>query len=44
MSVLTYIRNRGAPDVFFLVCERLKDLPEVTLKRVAGDHGPSIIY
>ena len=29
MSVLTDIRNRGARDVFFLVCDGLKGLPEV---------------
>src|ERR1700710_1928056 len=29
MSVLTDIRNRGLKDVFFLVCDGLKGLPEV---------------
>ncbi|MFQ6226304.1 IS256 family transposase [Nocardia sp. NPDC002869] len=29
MSVLTEIRNRGVKDVFFLVCDGLKGLPEV---------------
>jgi putative transposase len=29
MSVLTDIRNRGVKDVFFLVCDGLKGLPEV---------------
>ncbi|GAA3128875.1 hypothetical protein GCM10020255_001940 [Rhodococcus baikonurensis] len=29
MSVLTDIRNRGTKDVFFLVCDGLKGLPEV---------------
>ena len=29
MSVLTDIRNRGARDVFFVVCDGLKGLPEV---------------
>ena len=29
MSVLTDLRNRGARDVFFLVCDGLKGLPEV---------------
>ena len=29
MSVLTDIRNRGVRDVFFLVCDGLKGLPEV---------------
>lgn len=29
MSVLTDIRNRGLKDTFFLVCDGLKDLPEV---------------
>jgi putative transposase len=29
MSVLTDIRNRGVKDVFFLVCDGLKGLPDV---------------
>lgn len=29
MSVLADIRNRGAKDVFFLVCDGLKGLPEL---------------
>jgi putative transposase len=29
MSVLTDLKNRGARDVFFLVCDGLKGLPEV---------------
>lgn len=29
MSVLTEIRNRGVKDVFFLVCDGLKGLPDV---------------
>src|SRR6516225_6169773 len=29
MAVLTHIRNRGVTDVFFLVCDGLKGLPEV---------------
>ena len=29
MSVLTDLRNRGIRDVFFLVCDGLKGLPEV---------------
>ena len=29
MSVLTDLRNRGIKDVFFLVCDGLKGLPEV---------------
>jgi transposase-like protein len=29
MAVLTDLRNRGAADVFFLVCDGLKGLPEV---------------
>src|SRR6476659_10033347 len=29
MSVLTELRNRGVKDVFFLVCDGLKGLPEV---------------
>ncbi|KAA0995048.1 IS256 family transposase, partial [Pseudonocardia sp. EV170527-09] len=28
-SVLTDLRNRGVRDVFFLVCDGLKGLPEV---------------
>jgi hypothetical protein len=42
MSVLTDIRNRGTRDVFFLVCDGLKDLPEVALERTAGDHGSDL--
>ena len=29
MSVLTDLRNRGVRDVFFVVCDGLKGLPEV---------------
>jgi transposase-like protein len=29
MSVLTDLRNRGIKDVFFVVCDGLKGLPEV---------------
>jgi putative transposase len=29
MSVLTDLRNRGVKDVFFVVCDGLKRLPEV---------------
>ena len=29
MSVLTDLRNRGVTDVFFVVCDGLKGLPEV---------------
>ena len=29
MSVLTDIKNRGVTDVFFLVCDGLKGLPDV---------------
>jgi hypothetical protein len=29
MSVLTDLKNRGVADVFFLVCDGLKGLPEV---------------
>jgi transposase-like protein len=28
MSVLTDLRNRGVRDVFFVVCDGLKGLPE----------------
>jgi transposase-like protein len=31
MSVLTDLRNRGVKDVFFLVCDGLKGLPEVVV-------------
>src|SRR5256885_12594760 len=29
MAVLTDLRNRGVRDVFFLICDGLKGLPEV---------------
>jgi putative transposase len=29
MAVLTNIRNRGTKDVFFVVCDGLKGVPEV---------------
>ena len=29
MSVLTDLRNRGVRDVFFVVCDGLKGLPDV---------------
>ncbi|WP_425557347.1 transposase, partial [Haloechinothrix salitolerans] len=29
MSVLVDLKNRGVRDVFFLVCDGLKGLPEV---------------
>jgi transposase-like protein len=32
MSVLTDLRNRGVKDVFFLVCDGLKELPEVVAR------------
>jgi transposase-like protein len=38
MSVLTDLRNRGIKDVFFLVCDGLKGLPEV-----AGNVWPQAI-
>ena len=44
MSVLTDIRNRGTRDVFFLVCDGLKGLPEVALERMAGHVGTNVIY
>ena len=31
MSVLTDLRNRGIRDVFFVVCDGLKGLPDVVL-------------
>ena len=42
MSVLTDLRNRGVKDVFFLVCDGLKGLPEVVGERVAADHGADL--
>ncbi len=47
MSVLTDIRNRGVTDVFFLVCDGLKGLPEVvgnvwpqtTVQTSSAHHG-----
>ena len=44
MSVLTDIRNRGTRDVFFLVCDGLKGLPEAALERLAGHHGSDMRY
>jgi transposase-like protein len=41
-SVLTDIRNRGTRDVFFLVCDGLKGLPEVALERLAGHDGTNV--
>jgi Transposase, Mutator family len=38
MSVLTELRNRGVKDVFFVVCDGLKGLPEV-----AGNVWPQAI-
>ena len=38
MSVLTDLRNRGIRDVFFLVCDGLKGLPEVVGQRLAAGH------
>ncbi len=38
MSVLTDLRNRGVKDVFFVVCDGLKGLPEVVKQRVATRH------
>ena len=42
MSVLTDIRNRGTRDVFFLVCDGLKGLPEAALERLAGHDGTNV--
>ena len=40
MSVLTDLRNRGVRDVFFVVCDGLKGLPEVVGQRLAaGDRA-----
>ena len=36
MSVLTDLRNRGVKDMFFVVCDGLKGLPEVVGQRVAA--------
>ena len=46
MSVLTDLRNRGVKDVFFVVCDGLKGLPEVVGERLAASdradlHHPS---
>ena len=41
MSVLTDLRNRGVKDVFFVVCDGLKGLPEVVAKRVAANYRAS---
>jgi len=38
MSVLTDLRNRGVRDVFFLVCDGLKGLPDV-VENVAIQQG-----
>jgi putative transposase len=32
MSVLTDLRNRGIKDVFFVVCDGLKGLPDVVAR------------
>ena len=37
MAVLTDLRNRGLRDVFFVVCDGLKGLPEVVGQCVAPD-------
>ena len=42
MAVLTDLKNRGVTDVFFLVCDGLKGLPEVVSERVAADHGADL--
>ncbi len=40
MSVLTDLRNRGIRDVFFVVCDGLKGLPDVVVQRLAaGDRA-----
>lgn len=39
MSVLTDLRNRGIRDVSFLVCDRLKGLPETV--RDSSRKGPA---
>ena len=36
MAVLTDLRNRGVNDMFFVVCDGLKGLPEVVSQRLAG--------
>ena len=38
MSVLTDLRNRGIKDVFFVVCDGLKGLPDVVGERLAAGH------
>lgn len=42
MSVLTDIKNRGVKDMFFLVCDGLKPLPDVVSERVAAHDGPDL--
>ena len=37
-AVLTELRNRGVADVFFLVCDGLKGLPDVVAEVWAGHH------
>jgi len=39
MSVLTDLRNRGVRDVFFVVCDGLKGLPEVVANALYGAIG-----
>ena len=36
MSVLTDLKNRGVRDVFFVVCDGLKGLPDVVFERLAA--------
>ena len=43
MAVLTDIRNRGVKDVFFVVCDGLKGLPEVGRQRLAAGDRADLI-
>ena len=42
MSVLIDLKNRGVRDVFFLVCDGLKGLPDVVEQRVAASDRPDL--
>ena len=44
MSVLTDLKNRGVQDVFFLVCDGLKGLPDAVGERLAAGHGRADLH
>ena len=44
MSVLTDLRNRGVEDVFFVVCDGLKGLPEVVSNVWPRSHRANLHY